>query len=183
MKSFFSTALASLLIASAAFARIGDTPAQLKEKFGEPTASSFDQQHYGIALYRAPGFREIRVTFAAGRSQEEVYFLEDEDAPREPIVTVLEKENPGHKARDGKSLGIRIGEREPEGELKFVTHSGEQKSFTGMLEVKQLQDRRWASLDAGEAVVEVQFGDMDAEFANLRTGNEMHRDGARRRLR
>lgn len=159
-----------LFIASGAFARIGDTPEQLTEKFGEPTASSFDQKNYGIALYGAPGFRQIRVTFAAGVSCEEVYFPADENAPHEPILAALEKENPSHEAIDGHSLGIHIGEREADAELKFVTHSGEQKSFTGILELKQLKAKRCASVNAGEAVVDIEFGDMEAEFANLRTG-------------
>lgn len=159
-------------MASAALARIGDTPGQLKGRFGEPTASSFDRQGYGIALYRGPGFREIRVIFAAGKSQHEIYFPADENLPHEPIAATLEKENPGEEAMDGASLGIHIGATEAAEELKFVTHSGGQKSFTGVLELRRLEKRRWATVNAGETVVEIEFGDMEAEFANLRNGME-----------
>lgn len=69
MKACTLTLLAFLTVASVTFGRIGDTPAQFKDRYGEPTAESFDQEGYGICVYGSAEFKEIRVTFAAEKSQ------------------------------------------------------------------------------------------------------------------
>lgn len=98
--------------ASAAFARIGDSLDDLAQRFGSPSALILDSEGYGLGVYRAEGFKEIRVTVVAGKSQYENYLPVDDNAPRDLIVATLEAKNPGEDVYDASSLGIGVGERE-----------------------------------------------------------------------
>ena len=73
MKASGAFTFLALLGVISASARISDTPAQLKERYGEPIAESVDKDGYGLRIYQTAQFKEIRVTFAAGKSQMEKY--------------------------------------------------------------------------------------------------------------
>lgn len=76
-------------------ARIGDSPAQLKERYGEPIAEFIDKDGYGLRIYRTAQFKEIRVTFAAGKSQMEKYRVTEAATDQKALFVALQEENPG----------------------------------------------------------------------------------------
>lgn len=160
-----------LFVASVALARVGEAPEELRVRFGKPNAIALDSKGFGLGIYHAPGFKEIRVTFVAGKSQLEKYFVEDEKAEHEPIVAALEKENPDEDVYDYASLGIQVGHSEPEGELKFVTHSGKETSFTGPVQIKESGDRREVSVQTQDHVIEIPLYSSKIDRRGLR--NEM----------
>jgi hypothetical protein len=160
------------LSASSAFARIGDSPDDLAQRFGSPSALILDSKGYGLGVYRAEGFKQIRVTFVAGKSQYEIYLPSDNEAPRDAIAATLESENPGEDVYDASSLGIWVGHREEGGELKYVNRSGRHIQHTGRLELKSWGNRRGAVVRSHEAVVEIPFGEEDVEFRRLQPGIE-----------
>ncbi len=69
MKWYALNLLAMSAMVTGASARIGDTPDQLKARYGEPVAQSVDKNGNGLRIYRTAKFKEVRVTFIAGKSQ------------------------------------------------------------------------------------------------------------------
>lgn len=159
------------LTASVAVGRIGDSPDDFAQRFGSPSALILDSNGYGLGVYRAEGFKEIRVTFVAGKSQYENYLPMDDEAPRDSTVATLEKENPGVDVYDAVSLGIRVGEREAASELRFVDRSRRQSRHTGLLQLTTWGEHRRAVIRSAESVVEIPFGGAEnVEFRRLQPG-------------
>lgn len=159
------------LSASVTVARIGDSPDDLAQRFSSPAALILDSKGCGLGVYRAEGFKEIRITFVAGKSQYENYLPVNDEAPRDSIVATLEKENPGKAVNDASSLGVRVGESEPGSELRFVDRSGRQSRHTGLLELATWGERRHAVIRSADGVVEIPVdGAENAEFRRLQAG-------------
>ena len=159
-----------VLSAPVAFARVGDSPDDLVQRFGKPSALILDREEDGIGVYHAEGFKEIRVTFVAGRSHYENYLVADEQAPHDSIIATLTKENPDHDVYDASSLGIFVGEPEAGSELRFTARSGEQRRFTGVVELRPWAEQRRAVVRSQAAVVEIPVTAEDPEFRCLQAG-------------
>src|SRR5262245_11029346 len=115
MKQMF-LALLVVVLANHASARIGETPEQFKERYGAPTKESFDRDGYGLGIYKAAGFKELRVTFVKGKGQLEYYKLAEDNPAWDVVLGKLEKlkqANPG-ESFDPLHDGVRLGTEEPE---------------------------------------------------------------------
>jgi len=95
-------------MATTTFGRLGETPAEIEQRFGAPTACEMDKAGNGAALYRTGDFPVIRVTFIAGKSRREVYKTEQEGDAAKPLIEKLTRDNPGEKIFEAwKELRIR----------------------------------------------------------------------------
>jgi hypothetical protein len=172
MKDCALTLLALLIIAPVTFGRIGDTSAQIRKRYGDPIAESFDKDGHGVRVYRSPEFKEIRVTFAADKSQVEKYTAADKAADREALFAQMREEN-GDTYSDVTTKGqLRVGLGELEGELKFVSGDGATRSYSGRVEIKEKDNQDYAVVHDNIAVLEIPLLSLQADAARLRSGLE-----------
>lgn len=162
--------LALVAMTSTILARIGDTSADFRNRYGDPIAESFDADGHGIRIYRSAEFKEIRVMFAEDKSQQEYYTPADGVPDKELLYDRLQRENGddyGYVNSDGQA---RIGFRESAGELKFVRGEGTISTYSGRLEVKQKGEQRYGVVHDDAAVIEIRLGSLSAEAAAFRSG-------------
>lgn len=169
MKQLFLTLLIAFLTHQAS-ARIGETPEQLKERRGAPLKESFDRDGYGLRIYKADGFKELRVTFVKGKSQFERYKLAEDNPAWDLVLEKLEKlkqENPGESFVPFTDR-VQVGTEEPESELKFVTDSGQERSYSGDARYRIDGKDRTLVIRNNEAVIEIPLRQADPALNDLK---------------
>jgi hypothetical protein len=165
------TFVALLGVITSASARISDTPAQLKERYGEPIAEFVDKDGYGLRIYRTAQFKEIRVTFAAGKSQMEKYRATEAAVDQEALFVALREENPGAVCFERSDGRLEISMDELESELKFVRSTGRPSTYVGVLQIKKMPDRNSPGVSRNKDwVVEIVLNGVDPGLDFLPTG-------------
>src|SRR4051812_13533290 len=87
-------AIVSLIIgAHYASAKIGETAAQVQQRYGTPIKEALDANGSGMRLYRNDTFKEIRIAFEKGISRKEVFKCEQQAS--EGLIAMMRDENPG----------------------------------------------------------------------------------------
>jgi hypothetical protein len=155
MKGCAFCLLAVFVVVMSASARIGDTPAQLKERYGEPIAESTDKDGNGLQIYRTTQFKEIRVTLVAGKSQMEKYRAAEAVGDPKAIFIALREENPRQFGSERSEGQLQIGTDESGSELKFVRSTGRRSTHSGVLEVRTKDKESWAVLRDKGSVLEI----------------------------
>jgi hypothetical protein len=174
MKRCALTLLAFILISSASFARIGDTSADYKARYGAPIAEFFDKDGHGIRLYRSLEFKEIRVIFGGDKSLREQYAPAD-GIDKRALFERIRAENEADEAENSSvnSYGqFEIGHQEPGGELRLVSGDGVTRTFSGRLEVKKKDIEDYGIIREGFVVVEIPLSSLSADAAGFRAGIE-----------
>lgn len=155
-------------ITSEASARIGDAPVDFKKRYGDPIAESFDTEGRGIRIYRSADFKEIRVTFAANKSQVERYTVADASGDKEALFDKVRAENGDEYSYVTTQDQLEIGQRDSALELKFVRGDGAQRTYSGRLEIKKKAEQDWAVLHDGASTVEILLASLGPEAARLK---------------
>jgi hypothetical protein len=155
MKGYAFSLLALFAMITGTLARVGDTPAQLKERYGAPISESTDKDGNGLSIYRTAQFKEIRVTFVAGKSQMEKYRMAAAVGDPKATFTALREENPGQFDFESSDGQLTIGMDESAAELKFVRSTGRKSTHSGVLEVRKSDKQNWAVLRDKGSVVEI----------------------------
>jgi len=109
MKRFIVIAIAGSL-ASHSFARIGETPQQLQERYGRPIKQAFGDVE-GMCIYHADGFDKIRVHFYEGRSDQEDFFVilgTTSIEAKADLAKRVQSENPNQHVQDGWYDRVRV---------------------------------------------------------------------------
>jgi hypothetical protein len=175
MKGSPLTLLGLLLTAPAMFARIGESSAEFKNRYGDAITESFDREGHGIRIYRSTEFKEIRVIFAEDKSQQEYYTPADGITDKEALYRRLRAEsgeNYGYVNSDGQ---LKIGFGETERELKFVSGDGATRSYSGRVEMKKKGDQNYAIMHDDTAVLEIPLASLEADAAAFRSGQDHSR--------
>lgn len=173
MNSGALTLLTLLVVAPLASARVGDTSAQFKNRYGDSIAESFDKEGHGIRIYRSAEFKEIRVIFAADRSVLEKYTPADEVTDKKPLFERIRAENDADEAEysyiniEGQ---FEIGHKEPEGEFKLTSGDGATRTYSGHLEIKKKGNQDYAVVHKDSAVLEIPLPALTANAAGVRSG-------------
>ena len=174
MKRCALTLLAFVLIFPFSFARIGDTSADYKARYGASIAEFFDKEGHGVGLYRSPEFKEIRVTFVDDKSLREQYMPAD-GVDKEALFKRIRAENGPDEAEYSfvnSQEQFEIGHQESAGELKFVSGDGVTRTYSGRLEIKKKEDQDYAVVRDDLAVLEIPLVSLSADAAGLRPGIE-----------
>jgi hypothetical protein len=162
--------LALALTSSTLFGRIDDVSADLKNRYGDPIAESFDKEGHGIRIYRSAEFKEVRVTFAADKSRAERYTAADKTADKEALFARLREENGDEYSYITTEGQLKIGVGETERELKYVGGDGATRSYSGRVEIKKKDNQDYAVMHSDIAVLEIQLLSLEADAAGLRSG-------------
>lgn len=183
-------------IPATGFAKIGDTPEQLRKEFGDPVATSIDQEGNGLRIYRATDFDEIRITFVAGKSRIESYRPKKGVDPktlfadlraeyhgelRDPIkfdpktaeglLELLPNKISNQERSDpqtGQTVFV-IGSEEVN-ELKFVKGTKKISVYSGQIERKEINRKRWIIIRAREGIIELPTVSSQPKLDALRPG-------------
>ena len=141
-----------LVVTANAFARIGDTPEQLRERFGNPLREATDGRGSGVRLYQVPRCSELRIRFIDGKSREEVFKLADVEKVPPEFLHAIEQENPGQKIFDNANeVHVRADIPYPEREKR----RGGQQTYDGVAVIRDSDKTRWIVLRDGDTVVEI----------------------------
>jgi hypothetical protein len=170
VKACAPTLFALLLIAPAAFGRIGDTSADFKNRYGDPVFESFDKEGHGIRIYRSARFKEIRVTFAEDKSRLEYYAPADGVTDKEALFKRLCEESGDDYSYITSEGQLKIGFGESEGELKFVSGDGATRSFHGRVEIKKKNNQDYALVHDHITILEIPLPPLAADAAGFRSG-------------
>jgi hypothetical protein len=160
-------------ITSRALGRIGDTPERLQERYGAPIKESVDQDGYGLRIYRCDKFKEIRVTFVKGKSQLEQHKIAGEGPVPDSLAEELKQQNAAEHVLVLSNY-VEVGTHEPEEELKFVTHSQQERSYSGTLEARDdayARSRTFVLRD-GKVVIEIPAVGSDPQLNDLTVGSK-----------
>jgi hypothetical protein len=174
MKRCALTLLALVLISSPSFARIGDTAADYKARYGTPAAEFFDKEGHGIRLYRSPEFKAIRVGFVDDKSFREQYLPAD-GVDKEALFARIRTENDPDESEYSSINSyeqFEIGHDEPGGELRLIGGDGVTRTFSGRLEVKKKDNVDYAIVRDDLSVLEIPLSPLSADAAGFRPGIE-----------
>lgn len=172
MERFAFSLVTLALMTATILGRIGDSPTDFKNRYGDPISESFDKEGHGIRIYRSPEFKEIRVIFAEDKSQQEYHTPADGVTDKEALYGRLRTENGeeyGYVDSDGQ---LRIGFGESMGELKFVSGDGVTRTYSGRLEIKTKGNQDFAVVYDSNAVIEIPLVSLNAEAAAFRSSLE-----------
>jgi len=173
MKKAASSFFAIFIAITCTFAGIGETPDQLKERYGKPVAESADKDGNGLSVYRTKQFKEVRVTFVAGKSQHEKFTVMD-GVDAKPILDTLRKENSGRDGFPWDDRTISFDSGEEISELKFVRpKTGQTTKYFGHVRIKKLENHVGVGvLNEGDRVVEIMFSGTDPSLGFIQSGRE-----------
>jgi hypothetical protein len=174
MKRCVLALLAFILITPFSFARIGDTAADFRNRFGAPIAEFFDKEGHGMRLYRSPEFKEVRVTFVDDKSEREQYVPAD-GVDKEAAFERIRAENDAEEAERSHITGqgqLDIGHQESAVELKFVSGDGVTRTYSGRLEIKQKANQDYAIVRDNAEVLEIPLVSLSTDAAGFRRGLE-----------
>lgn len=135
-------------------AKIGDAPAVYAKRYGPAVREAFDAEGSGLSVYRTEEFREIRVTFKKGASEKEVYkYVSGESVPQR-LVDAIQAENKDQHIFSGFDQ-VTVESLTDDSVDYLARPSGAEKTYSGIVKEKTVDDARWAVLFDHGAVVEV----------------------------
>ena len=138
-------------------AKIGDAPAVYAERYGRAVKEAFDAEGSGICVYRTEEFKEIRVTFEKGASVKEVYKYVRQESVPESLVDAIRAENEGEYLFSGYDH-VTVESSNGDTFDYLARPSGAQKTYSGTVKEKTVDDARWAVLFDHGTVVELPIG-------------------------
>src|SRR5438552_1909825 len=141
MKRFIVIAITGWLATSHSFARIGETPQQLQQRYGPPIKQAFGDDGEGMCVHHADGLDKIRVHFYEGRSDQEDFFVilgTTSIEAKADLAKRVQSENPNQHVQDGYYDRVRVSSearpRSPSKKESDNAIDGE-RSYSGVAKV------------------------------------------------
>src|ERR1051325_5686739 len=142
MKRSIVIAIAASLVANHSFARIGETPEQLQQRYGAPIKQAFGDGGEGMCIYHADGFKEIRVHFSDHHSDLEDYLVIPGTTSIEAkadLAKRIQSENPNRYVQNGGYDRVRVSSKaqvEEFGKPRNNNVADDERSYAGIAKIK-----------------------------------------------
>lgn len=145
-----------VVVVSSAFAKIGDAPPAYASRFGHALKEGFDGAGSGLSVYRTREFQEIRITFVKGASTKEVYKYENSESVPPSALEAIRAENEGQHVSDGyNQLKVESLDTDTDQFDYLARPGGAEKTYSGVVKEKNVDDQRWAILSDHGTVIEL----------------------------
>jgi hypothetical protein len=160
MKRYIATGFVIALMTSHAPARIGETPEQLQQRYGAPIKQAFGDGGEGMCVYHADGFKEIRVHFSEGRSDQEDFLVilgTTSFEAKADLAKRVQSENPNQHVQNGWYDRVRVSSKTRfEGIAKPRDNNvaDDKRSYSGIAKIKTFDLGKIAVLNDDGMVIE-----------------------------
>ena len=158
MKRRLIVAIAASFLIAEVQARLGETPEQLEQRYGAPIKQAFSTERDGVCVYYSKEFKEIRVHFANGESEQEDYiYLGDPPSSDPALVESIRAENPNQRIEDRRDRVRVYSERVFQREVDHLGSqpNGREQTYSGVVKIRSDEHAKWAVLTDRGTVVEL----------------------------